>query len=306
MELQQLEYFLQLTKYQNVSMTADFINISQPALSKHLAQLEQELGVKLFDRIGRNIYLNEYGKTFAQYVEQSLMTLNTGKLSIRHLHKTILGTISIGLYSYGSIISPCISKYSKENPLVNFRFTYKINASPQYSPEDIDFLLCSTTDNFFTSKDQFWVTQPLFKERYIVVVSPLFRRYPQEKTSINLLELRDDPFIVMSQNEGFFTDVTYKYCNDAGFAPKVLFETDDFLVKMKFLQEGLCVALIPESCLQDAKTFIPQLRYFNIENFNCERTMLIKRRKKIFMPNVAKSFWDFLLNYYHIPLDTND
>jgi DNA-binding transcriptional LysR family regulator len=306
MEFYQLEYFLQLTKYQNVTMTADFLHISQPALSKCIAQLEHELGVKLFDRIGRRIYLNNYGKNFAKYAEQCLMSLNAGILSTKEFNKEILGNISIALYCYGPIISNCISQYSINNPLVNVKFHYDLLSNSQHSQNDADFILISSTDDSFSNKDQFWITKPLFKERYLVVLSSLYKEYPIEQTKINLSELKDAPFIAMSKSENFFTDVTYKYCQYSGFIPKILYESNDFLIKLKLLQKGICVALLPESCIQDAKTFDPQLRFFDIENLVCDRTILIKRRKKNFMTNVAKSFWDFLLDFYNLPPDSKD
>ena len=52
MELKQIEYFLQLAQMQHVSQAADFLNISQPTLSKSLSNLEKDLGVPLFDRVG--------------------------------------------------------------------------------------------------------------------------------------------------------------------------------------------------------------------------------------------------------------
>lgn len=64
MELKQIEYFLQLAKMQHMSRTAEFLNISQPTLSKSLNALERDLGVSLFDRVGNRLQLNDSGKQF--------------------------------------------------------------------------------------------------------------------------------------------------------------------------------------------------------------------------------------------------
>ena len=299
MEIHQLENFLQLAKYENVSLTADFLNISQPALSKCLASIEQEVGVKLFDRVGRKIILNEHGRIFARYAEQTISSLKEGMFVTQRLNQTILGTLTIGLYSYGPIIFQCLSEFSQLNPQINIQLIGSSESRSKPSLEDMDLILCSTTDNFYSEKNSFWITQPLFKERYVLVISSLFRSYPTEKKTIDLLEFRDDPFIVMPQNE-IFTDLTYKYCNDAGFIPKALYEVDEFILKLKFVQAGLCVAILPESCLQDARTFDPRIQFFQIENFPCERTILIKRHKENFTSETAELFWDFLMEHFNI------
>ena len=306
MELRHLEFFLQLKKYENVSLTADFLNISQPALSKYIKQLEDELGVKLFDRVGRHIYLNGYGETFARYAEQTLLSLHTGIIATRHIQKNILGSITIGLYSYGSIISPCIKKYSKLNPHVNFKISYNLKFLSHNSLDGVDFLLSSVNDPPFNNKDQFWVTKALFHEDYVVVLSPILKNYPEEQTSIDLLTLKNEPFVVMPSNENVVTDVTFKYCHNAGFAPNALYETDEFVMKMNFIKDGLAVGILPESCIRDAKAFAPELRFFTIENFATKRTILIKRRKKVFMTDATLSFWDFLLDYFNVPPDRDE
>lgn len=61
MELKQIEYFLQLARFEHMSQTADFLGIYQSTLSKSLNSLERELGIKLFDRVGNRIRLNENG-----------------------------------------------------------------------------------------------------------------------------------------------------------------------------------------------------------------------------------------------------
>ena len=75
MELTQLEYFLEVARRQHITQAAEALNITQPALSKTIARLEDDLGVKLFDREGKGIRLNEYGQTALHYAERILYTI---------------------------------------------------------------------------------------------------------------------------------------------------------------------------------------------------------------------------------------
>lgn len=64
MDFNSLQYFKVVAKYENMSRAAEELHITQPALSKSISLLEQSLGVDLFDRQGRAIKLNRYGKFF--------------------------------------------------------------------------------------------------------------------------------------------------------------------------------------------------------------------------------------------------
>ena len=69
MEIQQLQYFKTVAQLQHMTRAAEKLSISQPALSKSISNIEQELGIPLFDRQGRSIFLNRHGQLFLESVE---------------------------------------------------------------------------------------------------------------------------------------------------------------------------------------------------------------------------------------------
>lgn len=75
MELTQLYYFYRVAKLEHISNAAKEINIAQPALTKSIHKLEEELGVTLFDHIGRNIKLTEWGKWLLSQIENPLTSI---------------------------------------------------------------------------------------------------------------------------------------------------------------------------------------------------------------------------------------
>lgn len=95
MEWDQINYFQTVANVQHITKAAKLLSISQPALSRSIARLEDELGVQLFDRKGRNIYLNRYGKMFLHRVEQSIKQIELGKQEIRDEIHPDNGTISL-------------------------------------------------------------------------------------------------------------------------------------------------------------------------------------------------------------------
>lgn len=78
MELLQLKYFCALAETQKLVATANHLMISPPSLSQTIRKLEQEVGVPLFDRVGRDIRLNPSGEIFLAYVSRSLDFLESG------------------------------------------------------------------------------------------------------------------------------------------------------------------------------------------------------------------------------------
>lgn len=85
MEWQQLEYFQSIARTENYHKSATLLSVSQPALSRAIQKLEDELGVKLFHRIGRKVKLNQYGQLFLKRVENGLNEINVGIQEVQYL-----------------------------------------------------------------------------------------------------------------------------------------------------------------------------------------------------------------------------
>ena len=80
MDLLQLKYFCAIVEEGHMTRAAARLSIAQPALSASLGRLEKELGVSLFDRVGRNICLNECGQSLcSRRVQQSIESFRTGR-----------------------------------------------------------------------------------------------------------------------------------------------------------------------------------------------------------------------------------
>lgn len=85
MELLQLKYFQTVARLEHMTKAAEELHIAQPSLSKTIARLEKDLGVPLFDRQGRQITLNPFGKVFLKRVERIFHELSEGEREIKDL-----------------------------------------------------------------------------------------------------------------------------------------------------------------------------------------------------------------------------
>ncbi len=308
MELKQIEYFLELARIQHMSQTADFLNISQPTLSKSLHALERDVGVPLFDRVGNRIRLNASGKRFYNNAQQALQMLNKGTVSARELMYESSGELVIVCMAFAPIITPCVNDYIRLNPGINIQlmqYNHRLLSNME-AEGDTDFILASAQYDVAADQNtQFWVTQPLFTEECLLIIGPNHPRFQELKDSsegIDLKVLSEERFIT-TKLAGGFVDITYAICQNAGFFPRSYFQTDDFLIKMNAIREGISVALIPQSCFPEAERLCEGLKGFRVKNYNTSRTVVMLRKKKSMMSETALDFWDFMLEYFNLPKD---
>lgn len=303
MEMQQLHAFSLLAQYENMSTVASLLNTSQPQISKLIAALEAELGVQLFDRVGRGLRLSKHGQLFCQYADDTLISMNRAKMAMKNLHNSVLGTVRLGTFAFAPILNRCILSYHQEKPEVNFRYSYRSLYSLR---KDIDIVLTASESGHYTAENYFPVSCKLFEEKYFVVLSPKFKDYPPEKTSIDLYETKDFPYIVMAQAHPYkahIYDMLQSFSNVVGFTPRVAFEVNEFFFKVLLVSEGAGIAFLPEVCLPAAKQIDSTLRFFTIEHYTTTRSVLLARQRRNVLSQAANDFWDFALEYFHHPAD---
>lgn len=123
MEWQQLEYFHTVARLQHMTLAAQTLCITQPALSRSIARLEKELGVPLFERNGRAIVLNRYGRLFLNRVNRIMNEYQEGKRELEDLIHPEHGEVSLGfLHTLGvHSIPDVIRSFRSAYPQIHFQ-----------------------------------------------------------------------------------------------------------------------------------------------------------------------------------------
>ncbi|MCI8478323.1 MAG: LysR family transcriptional regulator [Oscillospiraceae bacterium] len=116
MNLSQLYYFSKLAELQHYTQAAQELYITQPTLSGAISSLEQELGIELFQKRGRNVYLTKYGREFYHYVSSALQELDKGIEVAREHAGKMGGTVDIGCIHtiQGDYLAQVIHAFIKE------------------------------------------------------------------------------------------------------------------------------------------------------------------------------------------------
>lgn len=121
MELRVLKYFLMVAREENITKAAQLLHVTQPTLSRQIAQLEDELGVKLFQRSNHNIILTDDGMLLKRRAQEIVTLAEKAKREFAH-NEQLSGTISIGSGELKSMqfLAEAIVSFRGEYPGVNF------------------------------------------------------------------------------------------------------------------------------------------------------------------------------------------
>src|SRR5271156_1607740 len=116
------EWFVTLAELQHVTAAAEQLGIAQPTLTRMLARLERRLGVALFDRRGKRLSLNAYGRIFYQHARRAQLELDSARRAIDDLTNPAVSEIRLGfLRSFGATVVPrLIAGFVHTAPQVTF------------------------------------------------------------------------------------------------------------------------------------------------------------------------------------------
>ena len=249
MELRQLRYFVEVAQREHISEAAEHLHVAQSAISRQIANLEDELGTPLFERIGRNVKLTPIGKIFLEHAIVALKAIDFAAKQVEEYLDPAKGTIKIGFpTSLASYVLPSvISAFKKEYPDVSFHLrqgSYKYLIEAVKNRElNLAFL------GPLPQKDDEINTTLLFSESIHALLPSSHPLAKQQ--SINLSDLRNEKFV--SFPEGYVLHkVALDACKSVGFTPNITSEGEDMDALKGLVAAGIGVTLLPESSMYDS------------------------------------------------------
>jgi LysR family transcriptional regulator, transcription activator of glutamate synthase operon len=293
MELRQLKYFIEVARVEHFSMAAETLHVAQSALSRQVGLLEKELGVKLFEREGRNVKLTLIGKLFAEQAKIALKAMDNATQLIDEFLDPERGTIRIGFPSSiaSSTLPTIISAFKKEHPDVSFHLR---QGSYEFLTEGIK---SREIDMAFIGpvpvNDPDLHAEILFSEDFFALLPD--SHVNAEQSSISLHQLEQDAFVLFP--EGFvLRKIVVDACYQAGFRPSIPFEGEDLDAIKGLVSSGIGVTVLPETTLyENMPSGTVALKIKHPE---------VKRTVGIIIPNnrqlspSEKLFYEFVLDYF--------
>lgn len=286
MELLQLKYFQTVARLEHMTHAAEELHIPQPALSKTISLLEKELGVLLFDRRGKYIYLNEYGRTFLKGVDQALTALDNVKHELNDLSGKEFGDIKLVILSASPLIPDLLASFRKQHPHINFNLIQHFSNSVSAT----DFDLCISSSPLKLDNT---TTIPLITEEIFLAVPldhPLAKR-----ESIKLIEAANDDFISLKRGKDL-RKITDAFCNYSGFSPNIIFESDDPSTVRGLIKASQGIAFMPS--ISWGGSTGTSMKLLHIEEPICERTISLTFKTERYLPHAACLFREFTIDYF--------
>lgn len=289
MELLQLRYFLELAKTEHMTLTSANLHISQPALSSTIKKLEQELGVPLFERRGRNICLSRYGKVYKEYVQDVFFNLETGQKAVLRMKDSADNTFRLGI----------LSPYVWSDLFAAFHEAFPKVIISRYSMEGneyLDALLSGRIDmyigginNAYHRKLEY---ETLYTDNMVLLVNnsnPL-SRYRE----VDLRACENENFLNLDRDTNLQQFISTFY-QAAGFNPHVVMEVD-YTLRDEMVAQNYGVSITTETSAR--KTSAQNVSYLHITYPPFRRKLgLVWSGNTLFTPSMEQ-FRTFAREYY--------
>lgn len=236
-----MKCFYAITEEGNISNASKRLNIAQPALSRQMKQLEEQLGVQLFERGSRRIKLTGAGQLLRERVEQILELVDGTVQEISELHSGDSGTIAIGTVTTSGalVLPPLIKKFHEQYPKVTFQLWegdgFRILELLDKGIIEVGIIRAPFDSNVY--------------ESIVLPDEPLMIAMRREddvnpgSSTVRLSELAEQPLIVPIRWKAMFTG----WCEQAGFKPTIVCLCDGIIMNVLWAQMGIGMALVPKS-----------------------------------------------------------
>jgi DNA-binding transcriptional LysR family regulator len=241
LDWEQLGYFRTVGRTQNVTRAAEQLGMTQPALSRSLGRLERELGVPLFERVGRNVRITRYGEAFLPYVERGLRELEEGRRQLADLSGVEHGIIAFGfLFTLGvEVVPELVRGFKEEHPSVRFDLSQSTGAALERQLVAGEVDLCLTSGPVTNPR----VAWKRLGDEELILIVPRGHRLAKRR-SVRLREVASEPFVSYKPNTAM-RDLGDDLCRKAGFVPTIAFEGEESGTVAGFVAAGLGVAIVP-------------------------------------------------------------
>src|SRR5437879_5142194 len=265
MELHQLRYFCAVVETGSFSRAAEQSHVSQPSLSQQILKLEDELGARLFDRLGRSVRLTGRGKTCLPRARAVLRELEAAKGDVDERKDSVGGSICIGVIPTIApyLLPPHLTFFTRQFPQARLAVVEEITPvlleRLRASSVDIAILALPIRGNEFE-------TFPLLTER-------LFAALPKDHklarhSSLSLKDLRTEPFLLLRDGH-CFRDTAIAACDRARLHPQIVFESGQFSSLLSMVGAGMGVSIVPEMAIEKKSP----CRYIRIADDQAIRTI---------------------------------
>ncbi len=280
MELTKLRYFYTVAKLGHVTRAAEEIHIAQPALTKSIKQLEEELDAPLFYKRGRNIRLTPFGAYLQAKIGPILAQIDGLPSELAALKRERQFTVKLNVLAASSTVTEAVVAYKKRNPAVIFQLI-RNEAAPDCDVSvatDVSPLPLAATSHSM--------------EEAVYLAAPKSSRYA-EKTGVRLTEVKEEGFVHLAGSRTFGA-LCDAFCMQAGFKPHIAFESDSLVAVQNIIRANAGVGFWPAYSWGRLSS---DLALLPILGQDCKRTLTVSLHESPYPSAASADFYEFLVKF---------
>jgi DNA-binding transcriptional LysR family regulator len=241
MELDQLRSFVAVAEVRSFTRAASLAHLTQPAISRQIARLEGELGVRLFERYGRRVECTPDGKLLLPLAKAIVTRADDAARMMREHAGMVSSRVRVGSTGtvFGYLLSPVLASFIKAYPKIHLDLIERDDTLLEEGVFNGE-LDCAIVTAWGSSRA---AMMHLLTEE-ILLVTRLDHRLAGEKV-VSLAELADEPFLLPGHQLNT-ANLLMDACRRAGFEPKVPYRANYLELAKALVRQGLGVALLPK------------------------------------------------------------
>lgn len=287
MELLQLQYFIAVARLEHVTEAARTLHVTQSSLSKTIQRLEEDLGVPLFDRIGRKLQLSEFGSRFLRRAERALFELEQGKQELSDLSSPEHNILELAVTA-ASALPNILREFRKKRPYIQF------HVQMLTTQEMVTLLERGEVDCCLSSPP----IEGDDIECLTVFIDPILVAVPKghrlaDRSSVSLTELRDEWFVGVKRGYGT-RDLIDSVCDSVGFVPNYVYEGDEPARLSALVEAEIGIAFIPST----ARNSREEIKYLQVEDHELVREIALLWHKSRYISQAAQEFHEVVVDYF--------
>lgn len=291
MELKQLVYFKRLAECQHMTRAAERLGVTQPFLSRVITSMEKELGVSLFDHVGRGIRLNKNGEYFYKQVSEILKSLDAACQELKRMDEIAQNT-SISIASNVGLYIPGLLEYMrKQAPEIHISYT----TAPAeqllelLDSQTVDFILCSPI-----LRERVSIESRLVLLEECPIIYPPGHWLAQAK-DVRLPDLRGESFVAVKKGYGI-RDTSDQFFAQVGITPHYAIESTDTRGVWELVKSGCGLAFTSFTTM----IYDPVLRenYITLIEPHCQGTVGLSYLKSRRQQDLFVRFIEMTTEYF--------
>jgi len=266
MEFHQLRYVCAIAETGSFSRAAERCHVAQPSLSQQVLKLEEDLGARLFDRLGRSVRLTEAGRAFLPHARSILHQMEAARSGVEDKRTDVRGSVAVG-------IIPTIAPYLMPQSVAAFSKKYpdaKLRILEETTPVLVEGLRNLSIDVAILALPLRHKEFQMYPLRTEPLYAALAKDHPRAHAkNLSLRELRGEQFVMLRDGH-CFRDLSVAACSRAKVNPRIAFESGQFSSLLGMVAAGVGVSLVPEMAVDKSA----RCSYVRISDAQASRTIV--------------------------------